>query len=590
MRWPARAPSRLALLGAATVLCACPKTPREAQSPDPSGGSQVQVAPGPAPEARDPVERISWSIDSRDLAGVLRGGEAILGQLRPGTPINLRAVVESFAAQQGLPKAFTDALDWSGRFAIDIAYPQPDQAHARPDDVQVRANLAALDAAAALRALPESWSATMHGEREASAQREGVELVFRALSGALLVGRSPGDLDAATQMAGRTQSYALEVHAENLHQGDVDPSSLMELPGGLAGPISAALERATALDIGLDLAAEADLRAHLRAAADLSSFGFDPLGAPLARASKLGDRLPGGADALALMSWGDPKLIHRELDRYAEMIPEPFDGWTAEIIAGAHAVIDQVREEVAFGIWVDDDGKAALVVAARVAEPEAARAAVRRVVAGLDATARRYTELMGDDKDYRATVSYKPEGLVFSKAKVDLFSATIPKAFEADAARVKMLVGSKKPKLELLALVEGEYGIVVIGEGARTLMGDWVRHLGTTRRISAETEPGLGLARAIGGGCQICVAIDPVGALRSYAQWRVDLGDDPAASQALAATKDSVHEGWAALSVRARDDEAALGFGAQKKVAFEQPELWTAALLLAGAGPTDATQ
>lgn len=576
-RRPARRfASTLAL--ASVSLLACNKDPKATATPGPVASTGVGHTLTEAPKARPPVELIRWSVDLTNLDETLTAAEQVIAQLRPEAPLNLRAVVESVAAQQGLPKAWTDALDWTGRFAFDIAYPQPGQSHARPEDLQLRGNFAAKDPLAALEAVPAAWNPQPLSERELQATRADVQLNFRALSDQLLVGRGPKDLDAAAAMSERAAVRAVQVHAENLHPGDVDPGELLTLPAGLTGPISAALERATALDASLDLARDRDMSLHLAAEADLSNFGFDPLGRPLTDPSRVADTLLAGAVSVAVMSWGDPKLIHRELDRYATMIPEPFDQWVAEVIAGAHAVIDVVRDEVVVGLWVDAKGRATLVIASRVSSEADARAALRRTLAGLHAVGERYVGLMGDDRNYRAKLEYKPDGLGFSKAKVDLLSSTVPKAFADDAKRVAMFVGEKKPKLEILSFVSGDQGLVAIGAGARTFMSDYVRNLGAQRDQSTESEGGLRLARALGGGCQLCIAIEPEGALRTYLRHKADFDGDAEARATLdELSKSSVQrggEGHVALSLRARDTEAALGVGVSRGLLFgESPML-----------------
>jgi hypothetical protein len=309
---------------------------------------------------------------------------------------------------------------------------------------------------------------------------------------------------------------------------------------------------------------------HLQASADLSRFGFGFLGAPQTGPSALASRLPPGAALLLSMSWGSPKLIHEELDRLTKRIPEPFDAWIADVLSGAHATLDVVREEAILGLYFDDEGRAAIVVAGGVSDQVKASAAVRKVLSGTHAIAEKYQGLVGDDRDYRFKVDFKPEGLGFSKAKVDLLSTTVPKALLEDAKRLEMFFGAKKPKLELLAHIDEKYGLVAVGAGARGVMASWVRTLGKTRDQSAEGDGGLDLARSTGtgttsgSGCQICVAVEPTRALQMWLTHERDFAKVDDAQSRLEDANKLSPRGQFAFGLRASASEVALGAAADR--------------------------
>src|SRR5690606_34353469 len=121
-----------------------------------------------------------------------------------------------------------------------------------------------------------------------------------------------------------------------------------------------------------------------------------------------------------------------------------------------------------------------------------------------------------------------------------------------DAARLPMWLGAKKPKLEILSSIGDEYAIVAIGAGARTVMTEWVRYLDQPRRVSAETDGGLAFARRLGGGCQICIAVEPVSAVRTWLSHRRDYDGDATATAQLSNWQQSASSS-VALSLRAND-------------------------------------
>jgi hypothetical protein len=140
-----------------------------------------------------------------------------------------------------------------------------------------------------------------------------------------------------------------------------------------------------------------------------------------------------------------------------------------------------------------------------------------------------------------------------------------------------MFVGAKKPELEMLAHMDEKFGIVVIGAGARGVMANWVRHLGVQRRVSAETDGGLALARATsagaraGAGCQLCVAVEPVSALRMWLAHQRDFAGDTEAGKRLEEAQALEPAGQAAFALRAGSKEVALGLGVSQRLIHAEP-------------------
>ncbi|MGB1698351.1 MAG: hypothetical protein ACPHRO_00260, partial [Nannocystaceae bacterium] len=72
-----------------------------------------------------------------------------------------------------------------------------------------------------------------------------------------------------------------------------------------------------------------------------------------------------------------------------------------------------------------------------------------------------------------------------------------------------VLLGKKRNRIEILSFVEGDSSMVAFGAGARTVMSDYLRGLRVARTSSLESTGGLEDARALTGGCQLCVAFNP---------------------------------------------------------------------------------
>lgn len=586
----------LLLAGAATSasLGACNKGDPKTVQPETSMSGLPETTEA-IQDARTKVEMIRWRLEIENLSDILRGAESLLVQLQGGNSagLRLRPIVESLAGRGGVPATVLSNLDWSGRWSLHAGYPQPGQEHARLDDLELAGNFSSPDPLKVLSGLPEAWQAKSIDANNSRVHFDELNFLVRAQGKTLLVGSDDADLERAVKLHQDALPARLTLRSDNMHMGDVDPSELLSLPPVLAKPLGQALKSANSMEALFDLSDARGLLAHLQVSADLSRFGFDFLGRPLDKLSSLADRLPQGAVLVVHMSWGEPKLIHQELDRLTKAVPEPFDGWIAQILRGAHATLDVVREEVILALYFDEKGRAAIVVASGVVDQAKATSAVREVLAGAYALGDRYRGLVGDDRDYRFKIDYKPEGLGFSKSKVDILEVNVPKALQSDARRLEMFFGAQKPELEILAHIDEKYGLVVAGSGARSIMSDWVRHLGTQRRVSTEFDGGLALARNTsagahsGSGCQICVAVEPTRALRMWLTHQRDFDDNKEVGARLAEADKLKASGHLALSLRASDAEAAIGIAAAPQLLSANPPLLPALMRLGDLLPED---
>lgn len=578
-----RSLTRLVCAAALLTSVGC-KTPEEATVAPVAATPSSDEAATSGDETRAPVEMIRWQLGVEQIDDLLAQLETLIFQIQgaDGPKLKLRPLVESLLAQRGVPAAVTQQLDWSGRWTVHAGYPQPGQEHARPGDLEFVGKFASSDPNALLSALPAPW--TMQADEGGVTQithQERPELSFAARGdgGQLIVARDPSQLDSAAALDGRPLPARVSLRSDNMHVGDIDPAQLLPLPAALAKPIGQALRSASSAEALLDLRRESGLRVHLQASADLSRFGFDFLGAAQTGPSELAARLPPGAALLISMSWGSPKLIHEELDRMTQRVPAPFDAWIADVLSGAHATLDVVRDEVIVGLYFDDKGRASLIVAGAVKDQTKANAAVRKVLGGAHAIAEKYQGLVGDDRDYRFKSEFQPEGLGFSKAKVDLLSVTVPKAMLEDAKRLAMFLGTDKPKLEVLSHIDEKYGLVAFGAGARGVMSSWVRTLGKKREQSAESEGGLALARSTGSGassgagCQLCVAVEPTRALQMWLTHERDFAQVDGADARVQDAAKLTNQGPVAFGLRASNREVALGAAASGSVLFAEPSV-----------------
>jgi hypothetical protein len=562
--------SSLVLITACTKKADPPTTaPGDATTTD--AGPTADDVPAVAAPARPPVELVRFEARVDDLEGVLAAGEQILAQVSPERPVNLHAVVESIATQRGLGGSFVQALDLRGRMGLSVGVPRRGQGHARPGDLALSASIAATNAAGAIESMADRYAPQpIGGGVWRSAQPDEPELLLRPTASALEIGRTPADLDGASALVAAKAEHTIDVRGRDLAAGDVDPGPLLSFAGPLSGHVSRAMERATEFRLTGDAAPGQELRLALEVAADLSDLGLAPMGPARVESSSLSQALPKDPIVVASLSWGDPALIHRELDRLIARIPAPFDEWVSDLAAGAHATIDAVRDEVVFAIYLDADEHASLLIAANVSSDAAGAKAVRSVLTATADLGRRYKDLTGDDREFRFNVDFRPEASTVSGTKVDVFTATVPKAFTADAKRVGMALGRTKPRVHAMTAVRDGVGFVAFGAGARRTATRFI----TLRRESAggaESQRGLALARETAGGCGLCMAVNVAGLLRGWAVHRRDFDADPSAKDQL--KRVSQLPAAAILAVAARSDASggALGVGASPELLFAPP-------------------
>ncbi|MCA9634992.1 MAG: hypothetical protein KC420_03050, partial [Myxococcales bacterium] len=182
---------------------------------------------------------------------------------------------------------------------------------------------------------------------------------------------------------------------------------------------------------------------------------------------------PGAPVAAVEVSWGSPMLLHKMLDRSLplDQIPAPFDKMARDAVGSAHALLDEVKGDAVIGLYLSKSGKVALVLAAEVANPGAAKGQLRTLTGSLAAALEGYRELAGGAKDAAFKVTLAQDGGRLGSDKVDLLAVSVPKNMEQEAAKAAYAL-SKKKELEILAGVRDQVAILAIGGGAAEVFAD----------------------------------------------------------------------------------------------------------------------
>lgn len=536
--------------------------------------------------ARGHIEKIELSASVTGIGDMLDAGSKLLNMWNPpepgAPPVDLRNFVSVGLIQEGFGPGFLESIDLDGVHALDLGFPHDGQPGVTEADIDLAVAIAAIDPVRAIESMPAAAQPQPLGDNIWQLVEEQIQVFFRAQpgtpSGQLEIALSMEGLDLAhglpAQVAVGPDQPRIQVAAANIPTEDIDVSDLIPLPPALARTLSSIINEAESVSLDGDFGTDRDLVARLGAKAPFSRLGLDPIGPATQTASALAKALPGDAMVTWLMPWGDPNLLHEMLDKRipVDQIPAPFNGYVGDVIKGAHGLLEAIEGEVLATVYIDK-AKFTMVLAAEVSDEDGARGAVRGMFGAAKKAFDDHIALAGSSPDHKYSVSFK-QG---SKSKGDLFTITIPKNMHDDLEDIPWLVGAKKPKLEIASVVSNGKLIVAIGAGQKTLMSAISRRLAKAPDDGLEGGGGLALARKIAGGCQYCIAVDPVEVGEMVFTALANDQSEPkevraAASKAVTTLVKLGIEGEVAFALRLDDAEGMLGFGVPKVLLFADPK------------------
>ncbi|MCB9705942.1 MAG: hypothetical protein H6711_29040 [Myxococcales bacterium] len=527
-------PRSLALSVAALVATSPLACKNKKESPEiPVVDDEAQTAPPPvavaapdeAPASDGP--RIHVRASARELDDVFAWVK-VVSAAWADAPFDVPAQVQAMLLQLGYGPTMWTSLDWQGVMAVDVLFPLSDDA--APGDLRAYGTLATANARAVLDAVPESRRPQPLGNGMWEMVEETMRVLFREQPRALEFALVAGDLDQAPGLVvGAGSGRRIQVVADQIPEGWLRASEFLDIPGESprGRQIDAVSGELSELRFEVEAGTQRDLTLELAARGPFARLGLDPVGQPRKALLPVENWLPGAPVAAVEVSWGSPMLLHKMLDRSLplDQIPAPFDKMARDAVGSAHALLDEVKGDAVIGLYLSKSGKVALVLAAEVANPGAAKGQLRTLTGSLAAALEGYRELAGGAKDAAFKVTLAQDGGRLGSDKVDLLAVSVPKNMEQEAAKAAYAL-SKKKELEILAGVRDQVAILAIGGGAAEVFAD--KKAGTLTG-----DGGLTLARGVSGGCNICVGVDPVGLGRLAATVARDGADDPAQAKEI---------------------------------------------------------
>lgn len=533
-----------------------------------------------------PIQKIQVTGSITGIGDMLDAGGKLINMWDPpepgAPPVDLRSLMAVSLIQEGFGPGFLESIDLDGVHATQVGFPHEDQPGVTDRDIDVALSLAAIDPVRAIESMPAGMQPQPLGDGIWQVVEDDMELLFRAGQGALEIGLNMESLDLARSLPAKVAvgptEPRLQLTATNIPSVDIDVTELIPLPPDLARTLSSIINETKSIDFAADFGTDRDLTVRAGAKAPFGRLGLDPIGPATQQPSALAKSLPGDAMFTWVMPWGDPKLLHQVLDKQipVNQIPAPFNGYVDEILAGAHGLLDAIEGEVLATAYIEK-GKFTLVLAAEVKDEAAARKRVREMFSAADKAFQDHIAIAGTTPDHKYAVTFKQDALKVGKGKGDLFTLTVPKDKQDDLRSVGWFVGDKKPQLEVAAVVVDGKLIVAIGAGQKSTMSAIGRRLGKAPDDGLEAGGGLALARKLAGGCQYCIALDPVElgemAFTAIAADKSEPAEvHKAASKAITELGKLALVGELAFALRLDAEQGIAGFGWPKALLFANPD------------------
>jgi hypothetical protein len=553
----------------------------EALTPEPGPAARASLAARPAASeaARPRPITVRASID--ELGDMLDLLDGVMNARTGEPPFDARGQIQADLLTSGFGPAFFQNLDLQGTFAVEIGYPVPavGQPPTRPSDWEVAGVLPVRDARGLVAALPDTARAQPLGDGLWEVIDGEHRLRLRAAAGRLELGDDVAALDRAARLTGgRGAGRRIRAEVVDLPPEWLDPRDW--LGAGAPGALDEVVRGITRLELAAEAGTRLDAIAVAAAEGPFARLGLDPLGSPVTGPSPLAALLPGEAVFALQMPWGDPRLIHEQLDRLlgAAPVPAPFDTIVHDWVAGTHGVLDAIHDEIVVAAYLDGKDRATLVFASAVRDQAGMKTAVHTLMGAAQRAFSAHSALQGDDPKQRYRVNLRSDARVGS-LRGERLTVEVPVDMRADLRFAGAWLGRSQPALDAIAVVTPRIAVLAVGSGAQTVVGELARQLERPRPRSLESDDGLALARRMDGGCQVCVALDPRGLARAILVHRRDAQDGPEVRRALARVRTSKARAPIALAVRVVADRASAGIAIPRALLTEQApafmELWS---------------
>ncbi|MBL9106615.1 MAG: hypothetical protein JNL82_37185 [Myxococcales bacterium] len=534
------------------------------------GGSGViaeaaQPGKGPRPEG-NPV-RVQASVSG--LGDVLALVKQATTAWTPKDPLDAAAYIQAMLLQLGYGPGLWASLDLAGVMAVDTSF----FAQNPTADLRLIGSVAATNPKGVMEAMPSGQRPQPLGNGLWELVQGDVRVLLREQAKSLEFALSEADLARAGGLAGEVRGRRIQVRGTDLPPGLLSGDLVPGLPRGLRRQVSAVLGEATSAAVSIDAGTDRDLLVEVSAAAPFERLGLGPLGPARSKPTALEGRLPGSPVFVVAIPLGNPELLHKAVDsgvkaaEGAGLAGGPFEAPVRAAARSAHTLLDQLRDDVVFALYLSPKGEAAVLVAADVKDDAAARAASRELLEAVKTAVTGFNSLAGNNKDATFGVAVKADAVKAGAARADLLTLSAPKNLAKDVEDAQAFL-TRKLELEVVTAASGNTALMAVGAGAR----DLAAALGAPKQ-SLGPHPGLALARSASQGCHFCVAVDPGGLARFGVAVDADMRADKTYAKDIEAGAATVTRLGGALGIglRLEPKQGSLAAGLSKSLLVLSP-------------------
>ncbi|MEM6293650.1 MAG: hypothetical protein AAGA54_20415 [Myxococcota bacterium] len=555
------------------TLTGCAK--KQPESTTPATASEP-AAPPAAPkvdpmadaERANPVEKVEVLASFEGIEDMIKTASnlqaKIEGEEPSGDPM---AEIQAGLLAQGFGPGFLSSINLDALHAVKVAFPTDDAAG--PEAIDFAASLAVSDARKVLESMPSAARPQPLGGDMWELRQENEAFLIKETGTALLWGRSDADVEKAGGLLQEVgKGRRVRIKAWNIPADQVNPAELLDLPQDI--PIvktaSEILQELNAAEFQLDLGSGKQVEVVASAEAPFGKLGLDPLGKARMKATPLEAKLPEGAIFVTTLAYGDPKMLHKTIDKMVpvDQVPAPFDEMVKDAVKGVHMILNSIAGNVVAALYLDGKGQPTIVIAAGVKKKKQDKAieGLRKIHGTVKLALDAHAALQGKNKDAKFAVNWKESGLKMSGVKADQMTVKIAKDFQGETEEVALFL--KKNSIETVSFVEDGVAFWAIGAGARSLGSDVARSLGKDRSSSMASEGTLETVRKGMDGCQVCMSFDAGAYLRlrllDMQAKTKDKAQLKVIKKKLAELKKLKGEAEVGMGVRFAENEGAVGF------------------------------
>ena len=542
----------------ATATASEPAAPPAAPKVDPMADA----------ERANPVEKVEILASFEGVEDMIKTGSNLQSKLEGEDPsADPMAEVQAMLLAQGFGPGFLSSINLDGLHALKVAFPTDEAAG--PDAIDFSASLAVSDGRKVLESMPSAMRPQPLGGDMWEIRQENDSLLIKEAGAALLWGRNDADVGKAGGLLQEVgKGRRVRIKAWNIPADQVNPAELLDLPQDI--PIvktaSEILQELNAAELQVDLGTGKQFEAVASATAPFGKLGLDPLGKARMKATPLETKLPAGAIFVTTLAYGDPKMLHKTIDKMVpvDQVPAPFDEMVKDAVKGAHMILNSVAGNVVAALYLDNKGQPTVVLAAGIKKKKQDKAieGLRKIHGTVKLALDAHAALQGKNKDAKFAVTWKESGLKMSGVKADQMTVKIAKDFQGETEDVAIFL--KKNSVETVSFVEDGVAFWAIGAGARSLGSDVARSLGKDRSSSMASEGTLETVRKGMDGCQVCMSFDAGAYLRlrliDLQAKTKDKAQLKVIKQKIAELKKIKGEAEVGMGVRFSENEGAAGF------------------------------